>query len=244
VEWPREGRQDASGIPAEHPLSLAYRYQQELALTADQVIKLGQLRDDMVKEFAPLREQAESIQHRMQELQQSGTPNEDAAKKLKLEGEELGMKLQPLFERYAKSVGDLLTQEQREKLMKLAQANAQRADGQEFPLMVALQSREQLGITPQQFTKLQYLQADFIRAFAPLREAMELLQMEMQEKFGKVGEQPTADYQEKGAALQKKVSELQAEFSGKAVKDVLNRDQRAKLEELLHGEHRAAKDGG
>jgi Spy/CpxP family protein refolding chaperone len=235
---------DTTGIPPGHPIMLALQHQQELGLSPEQIDKLTQMRDALAKEFAPLREQVESIQHQMQELQQSGKPDEETAKKLQREGEELGAKIQPLFERYAKPIGDLLTTEQREKLMKLSQANSKPSSGDEFGLMVIMQSREQLRITPQQFTKLQYLQADFIRAFAPLREKMELLQMEVQEKFGKAGKEPTQDYQEIGMNLQKQVAALQSQISDHAINDVLEPQQRARLAELLHGEHPSAKDGG
>ncbi|MEZ0325505.1 MAG: hypothetical protein ACAH95_06340 [Fimbriimonas sp.] len=43
-----------------------------------------------------------------------------------------------------------------------------------FALMTALDHREVLALTPAQVTKLQLLQADFIRYFAPLREQYEL----------------------------------------------------------------------
>ncbi len=235
---------DASGIPPEHPVALALRFQQELGLSSEQVAKLDQSREAMAKEFAPLRERAQSIQHRMQELQQSGKSDEDAAKKLQHEGEELGAKIQPLFERYSQSVVQLLSPEQREKLMKLSEAHAHGPEGRGFVMMFVMQSREQLGISPQQFTKLQYLQADFIRAFAPLREQMETLQMEVQEQFGRAGKEPTREYRERAEGLQKKIGELQAQFSERAIKDVLQPNQRAKLVELLHGEHRSAPNRG
>jgi hypothetical protein len=237
-------RQDASGIPPQHPVQLALRYQKELGLSSEQVASVNQLRDALAKEFAPFRVQAESIQHQMQELQQSGQLDADAAGKLQKDGEELGAKMKPMFERYAKSLGDLLSDEQRQKLMKLSQATSHDSDESDFPLMVIMQSRDQLGITPQQFTKLQYLQADFIRAFAPIREQVELLQMDMQEKFGKAGTQPTPDYIERGQKLKGSVTELKTQFSNRAISDVLLPNQKAKLEELLHGEHRSAPSGG
>ena len=237
-------KQDTSGIPPEHAVSLALRYQQELALSSDQIAKLNQIHDAMAKEFAPLRERAEAIQHQMEDLQKSGKPDEETARKLQQEGDELGKKMQPLFERYAQMVGPILSQEQREKLMKLAQANSHQADGNEFVMMVVMQSRDQLSITPQQFTKLQYLQSDFIRAFAPLREQMELLQIEVKDKFGKSGEQPTDEYRDRGLSIQKAVTALQAQFSERAIKEVLLPEQKAKLEELLHGEHRSEQNGG
>lgn len=228
---------DASGIPPEHPVSLALRNRQELGLSDEQVTKLSQMRDAMAAEFAPLRDQAQSLQHQMQELQQSGSNDTDAAKKLKAAGDELGNKMRPMFDRYAQAVAQLLSPEQREKLMKLSELQRQKSNGNQFVLGFVMESRERLGITPQQFTKLQYLQADFIRAFAPLREQMELLQMEVQEKFGKAGREPTAEYQERGKNLQQKVMELQAQFSERAVKEVLEPKQRTELEELLGGKH-------
>jgi hypothetical protein len=44
-----------------------------------------------------------------------------------------------------------------------------------FALMVALDNRDLMQLTPQQVTALQLLQADFIRFFAPLREQYELI---------------------------------------------------------------------
>jgi hypothetical protein len=111
------------------------------------------------------------------------------------------------------------------------------SNGQEFVLDTIMQSRDQLGITPKQFTKLQYLLADFIRAFAPVREKMELLQLEIQEKFAKAGKAPTPDYIEHASDLQKQVAALQAQFSEEAAKEVLEPEQRTKLQELLNGEH-------
>lgn len=239
------GQGDASGIPPEHPVALALRFQQELGLSPDQVTKLDQMREAMAKEFAPFREQADSIQHRMQELQQSGKQDDEATKNLQRKAQELGAKMQPLFERYGQSLAQLLSDEQKEKLGKLAaEAHAHESQGQDFVMMFVMQSRERLGISPQQFTKLQYLQSDFIRAFAPLREQMEMLQMEVQEKFGKAGKEPAAEYRERGGGIQKKIMELQAKFSERAIKEVLDPNQRAMLEELLRGQHRSTPNGG
>ncbi len=236
------GRQDSSGIPPEHPVALALRYQRELALTGDQLQKLTALRDEMGKEFAPLLAQADTIQHQMQELQQSGNPDQATAEKLKQAGDALGAKMQPLFERYGQEAAKLLTDEQLQKLTKLSTSGKPAADKQEFVLDVIMHSREQLDITPQQFTKLQYLQADLLRAFAPLREKMELLQIEIRDKFAKAGKEPTAEYRGRAEEIQKQVAALQAGVSDQAVKNVLEPKQRAKLEELLHGEHRATPD--
>jgi Spy/CpxP family protein refolding chaperone len=238
------GRQDASGIPSEHPVILALHYQRELELTDLQIQKLNAMRDAMGIEFAPLHEQADAIQRRMQELQQSSNPDQEAGAKLKKDADALGAKMQPLFERYAHEVGNLLTDEQRQKLMKSSNASGHPSDGQEFVLNTIMQSRDQLGVTPQQFTKLQYLLADFIRAFAPVREKMELLQLEIQDKFAKAGKAPTPEYVERAREIQKQVAALQSQFSEQAAKGVLEPDQRAKLEELLHGEHRSTPDGG
>ena len=238
------GRQAWNGIPPEHPVMLALRYQQELALTDDQTQKITALRDELGKEFAPLHEQANALQQRMQELQQSGNPDAVAAAKLKEEGDALGAKMQPLFERYAQEVGKLLTDDQRQKLTAYSDAGAHPSDGKEFVLNTIMQSRDQLGITPQQFTKLQYLLADFIRAFAPVREKMELLQLEIQAKFAKEGQSPTPEYSQRAADLQKQVAALQSQFSDQAATDVLDSKQRTKLQELLHGEHRSAPNGG
>jgi Spy/CpxP family protein refolding chaperone len=238
------GRQDASGIPSEHSVMLALHYQHELALTGEQIQKITALRDAMGKEFAPLHEQADALQKRMQDLQQSGNSDQEAAAKLKQEGDALGAKMQPLFERYAQEVGKLLTDEQRQQLMKFSNASGHPSEGQDFVLNTIMQSRDQLGITPQQFTKLQYLLADFIRAFAPVREKMELLQLEIQDKFAKESLAPTPEYLDQAAGLQKQVSALQSQFSDQALKDVLESKQRTKLEELLHGEHRSTPNGG
>jgi Skp family chaperone for outer membrane proteins len=237
------GRQDTSGIPAEHAVSLALHYQRELALTDDQLKALTAIRDEFAQEFAPLHQQAETIQHQMQDLQQMGNPDPATAAKLKQEGDALGAKMQPLFERYAQEVGKLLSDEQRQKLMNFSKAAGHPSDGQEFVLDKIMQSREQLGITPQQFTKLQYLLADFIRAFAPVREKMELLQLEIQDKFGKTGTAPTPEYTGRAADIQKQVAALQSQFSEQAIKDVLESKQRAQFEELLHGEHRSLPNG-
>jgi Spy/CpxP family protein refolding chaperone len=238
------GQQDSTGIPPEHPVMLALRYQHELALTDDQTQKLSGIRDEMGKEFAPLKTQAESIQKRMQELQQSGNPDQGALAQLKQEGDALGAKMQPIFERYAQEVGKLLTDEQRQKLTALSSAGGHPSDGKEFVLDTIMRSRDQLGITPQQFTKLQYLLADFIRAFAPVREKMELLQLEIKAKFDKDGQPPAPEYSQRGEDIQKQVAALQSQFSEQAKKDVLDPKQRTKFEELLHGEHRSAPNGG
>lgn len=236
-------QKDSGQIPAEHPVMLALSHQKELDLTSDQVEKLSQLRDQMAKEFGPLWDQAQSVQQRMQELQASGKQDPESTQKLQKEGDEVGANVRQLFERYAHSAGELLSDDQRQKLMKLSEANGHQPEGQDFKLMFMMQSRDQLGITPQQFTKLQFLQADFIKEFAPLREQMDLLQIEVQDKFGKTGTQPPAEYQQRGASIQQKVQELQGQFSDRAVNEVLNDSQKTKLEELLHGEHPAAPSG-
>ncbi|MGV3617873.1 MAG: hypothetical protein ACO1SV_21315 [Fimbriimonas sp.] len=56
-----------------------------------------------------------------------------------------------------------------------AEARGLRAEDGErgFALLIALRERAALNLTPQQVTKLQLLQADFLRRFAPLREESE-----------------------------------------------------------------------
>lgn len=238
------GQGSAVGIPQEHPISVALRFRQELGLTTEQASRLEELRAEFAKEFGPIRERAESIERRMRDLQQSEKPDEAKGQALRRDMETLGSTVQPLFERYAQEVAQLLSPEQREKLMRLSAAHTEAGDSREFVLMFLLQTREPLSITPQQFTKLQYLQADFIRAFAPLREQMELTQMEVQEKFGKAGKEPPADFQARMEAVQQKVKELQSQFSERAVNDVLQPNQREKLQELLRGDRRATHKGG
>src|SRR5476651_1096149 len=152
------GQSEAIGIPPQHPVVLALHFRTELGLSSEQIAKIEQLREAMAKEFAPLREQAEALQHQMQALQESGKQDEDAGKKLKQQGDELGTKIQPLFERYGNSVAELLSQDQKEKLMKLSDALAHGSKEAEFVLITAMDAREKLGITPAQFTKLQFLQ--------------------------------------------------------------------------------------
>lgn len=231
------------GVPPNHPIALAMRFHQELDLTGDQTTRIGELKEAMAKDFAPFHEKVESLQRRVHELQQSGKADPASISALQHEGDELTGKMRPMFDRYARSLFELLTPEQREKLAKLAEAHANEGDPREFVLMFIMQAREQLGVNPQQFTKLQYLQADFIRAFAPLREQMEMTQMEAQEKYGKVGKEPPPEFMARVQALQKKVKDLQAQFSERAVKEVLQPNQQAKLSELLGGDRRSGKSG-
>jgi hypothetical protein len=232
------------GIPQEHPLALALKFRQELGLNSDQVAHLQEMMVSFTQEFAPIRQKADSIQHRMQELQQSGKQDPEAGKALQREADGLGESAKPLFEKYAQSAMQLLTPEQREKLSKLADAHSQQAKPQDFVMMFVMEHREQLGISPQQFTKLQYLQADFIRAFAPIREQAEMLGMEAQEKFGKAGKEPPPEFRQQMEGIQKKVMQLQGQFSERAVKEVLQPNQRAMLEEMLRGDHRPGQPGG
>ena len=238
------GHQDTSGIPPEHAVLQALHYQHELALSADQIQQLGALKEALGKEFAPFREQAEAIQHRMQELQASGKLDQETSKSLQQESDALTAKIKPLFDHYGDEVGKLLSDEQRQNLMKLVSAGNHPSDGKEFLLNTMMQSREELQVTPQQFTKLQYLLADFIRAFAPLREKMELLQLAEHEKSSNPGDKPSADFVAKSTEIQKQVAALQSQISDQAIKDVLEPAQKAKLKELLHGEHHSAPGGG
>ncbi len=234
---------DPSGIPQEHPIALALRFHNELGLNQDQKSKLESLKGEIAKEFAPLRQQAEGIQRRMEELQKSGSQDQEKGKALQREAAALGEKIKPVMERFAQAAAQLLTPEQREKLMRLSEAHGKQGDPREFVLMFMMQAREQLGINPQQFTKLQYLQADFIRAFAPMREQMEMMQMAAHEKFGKEGKEPPPEFMQQVQGLQMKVKQLQAQFSERAVKDVLEPNQRAKLGELLGGGHQSGPNG-
>lgn len=227
---------ESTGIPDGHPVGLALRFRQELGLSGDQIAKFEELQRGMARDFAPVKERADSIQRRMQELQQSGKQDPAAGAALQREAEGLGDLAKPIIEKYAHAAGEILSPEQREKLMRLSEAHGQQGDPRQFVLMFIMQAREQLGINPQQFTKLQFLQADFIRAFAPVREQMEMTQMEAQQK-------PTPEIGQRMEALQHKVQELQAQFSERAMKEVLQPNQRAKLGELLGGEHRPGQGG-
>ena len=89
---------DPSGIPAEHPIALALRFHSELGLSQDQKSKLETLKGEMVKEFSPLRQQAEGIQRRMEELQKSGSQDQEKGKALQREAAALGEKIKPVID--------------------------------------------------------------------------------------------------------------------------------------------------
>jgi Spy/CpxP family protein refolding chaperone len=234
--------QGLEGILENHPISIALRHHEELGLNSDQVRHLEEMLGALNKEFAPFKAKAQDIHRRMEELQRSGSKDEAAAKALQREAEDLGSHLKPVFESFAQTAFEILTQEQREKLMRMVDAHSQ-DHGDSFLLMHLMEARERLGITPQQFTKLQFLQADFIRAFAPIREQVEMSMMEAHEKYAKAGKEPPAEFRERMEGLQRKVKELQNQFSERAVKEVLTPEQRARIQEMMRGD-RAGHSGG
>jgi Spy/CpxP family protein refolding chaperone len=229
-------------VLGDHPVSIALRFHQELGLSDDQVQHLQHLREELTNAFAPFKDRAEAIHRQMEEFQRGGGKDPQAAQALQHQAEELQTQLKPIFEHFGQAVGEILTPEQREKLGQMNQAHSH-ADGDPFLLMFLMEARERLGVTPQQFTKLQFLQADFIRAFAPIREQVEMTMMEVQEKYAKAGKEPPQEIRHRMEGLQQKVKELQTQFSERAVKDVLQPEQRARLQEIMHGDH-AGHGGG
>lgn len=216
------------GIPLQHPVTFALRYRNEISLSQDQVASLERLRGAFARDFAPFREKMGAIQRRMGEIQRGGNPDPNEVQKLEVAAGELENAIRPLADGYAQQAMQLLRPEQQQKLARLAEAAPGKdGEGKDFPLVLMMQERARLGITPQQFTKLQFLQADFIRAFAPLREQMEMIQIELR------GKPPTPEIAQRVEALVKQIKELQATFSERAARDVLTTDQRARLGDLL-----------
>jgi hypothetical protein len=237
----QHGQGAPNGVPHEHPLTIALEAKAELQLSPAQVAHLEQLRAAMFKELEPVHARLQGIHERAAMAHEAG--DLQAMEQIEKEVKAIEAIARPIMERFAQETIKVLTPEQHQKLGQMVNARMANHGSRDFVMMFMMEAREQLGITPQQFTKLQYLQADFIRAFAPLREELETMHMQ----FMAGGKTPSAEDMKRATELQKRVKELQNQFTNRAIKEVLNPEQRQKLEQLLQhgGQHQPGNhDGG
>jgi len=82
-------------------------------------------------------------------------------------------KTDDVYQKYKVMALQQMTPKVSEKVKEVAAGRRDMNEEKGFGLLIALRDRDELKLTPQQVTKLQLLQADFIRRFAPLREAYE-----------------------------------------------------------------------
>jgi hypothetical protein len=233
----QHGQEAPNGVPHEHPLTIALEAKTELQLSAAQVAHLElsaaqvahleQLRAAMFKELEPVHARLQSIHERAAKAHETG--DRQAMEQIEKEVKAIEAVARPIMERFTHETIKALSPEQHQKLGQMVNARMANHGSRDFVMMFMMEAREQLGITPQQFTKLQYLQADFIRAFAPLREELETMHMQ----FMAAGKTPSAEDMKKATELQKRVKELQNQFTNRAIKEVLNPEQRQRLEQLL-----------
>lgn len=82
-------------------------------------------------------------------------------------------KTEDLYVKYRDIALQQMTPDVSEKVKQVAASRRDMDEEKGFGLLIALRNRDELKLTPRQVTQLQYLQADFIRQFAPIREAYE-----------------------------------------------------------------------
>jgi len=82
-------------------------------------------------------------------------------------------KMDTVYRKYQTMAFQQMTPKVSEKVKEVVASRRDMNEEKGFGLLVALRNRDDLKLTPQQVTKLQFLQADFIRRFAPIREAYE-----------------------------------------------------------------------
>jgi hypothetical protein len=231
----------ASGnLPHEHPVTLALEFKNELQLSAEQIVRLEDLQAAMAKEMGPIHAKAADIHERAAKAHETG--DREAMARIENDMKALEAEVKPTIERFSQEAIKILTQEQHQRLAQIVNARMADHGARDFMLMYIMHSREQLGISPQQFTKLQYLQADFIRSFAPLREKLELLHLQAKD----AGKEPPRQVIEAASALEKRIKEMQAMYSQRALKEVLSPEQSQKVEQLLRdgGDQHSGSHGG
>lgn len=81
--------------------------------------------------------------------------------------------LDRLSEKYGKMALDQMTPELQERVKASVRTRRDMDEERGFGLLLALRNRDALNLTPHQVTQLQLLQSEFIRRFAPIREAYE-----------------------------------------------------------------------
>lgn len=215
-------------LPADHPVTQALNRKSELKLTQEQTVKLTAIKAELETRFAKVNQRLAEIQARMESAKANGDEGEArlAAEDQAKLAQEVKETLAPYVESTGRQALEILTDEQRAKLTGVPQG----PEKHDLLLGYIMEHRDQIGVTPQQFTKLMYLQADLIRAVAPIREQVELLQEQ-----AKASKDP-ADAQavmEKVVPLAAKVEDLKKEFSRKATEEVLDEPERKKLQQLL-----------
>ncbi len=233
---PDVGQSQGIAVPQEHPVIVALERRTELRLSPTQIARLEDIKAALAKNLEPFQRRAKELENRVRELQQSGG-NDEARAKLESEMNALRQSLEtqvpPLMTKAAEEVVQTLDQGQRETLQRLMQVKMAKTGSHDLVLTFIMDKREQLGISPQQFTKLQYLQADLIRAFAPIREQVELHQMEMQKAVQRTQVEPPAEMVQKMRSLEEQVAKLKVLISNRSIEEVLNPEQRQKLQMLL-----------
>jgi len=223
-----QAEQKLSGF-IDHPAYIALHAQKELGLRPDQIEALHEIRKLVESQVHSMESHARRLEKQMQDERLRPQLRLNRAAPPEAELEMRMAQTRVFLESCARQVASTLDEDQRQKLAHLVQERAAQKGTEDFPLMAIMQSRDALGISPQQFTRLQYLQADFIRAVAPIREQLELLQIEVHEKFERTGSQPPPEIVKRASELEAKVRELKDRFSRTAIEEVLTPEQRQKI---------------
>lgn len=232
------GQADEFGVPKDHPVVVALAMRTELKLSFSQTARLEDIKNALARKLEPFGRRAKEIENMARRVQQLGS---DPQAKSRLEADMKGLRqtievqVPPLMEKAAEEVVQTLDQSQRESLQRILQAKMAKSGSDDLVLTFIMEHREQLGISPQQFTKLQYLQADLIRAFAPIREQVELLQIEMRRTVEQTQKEPPTESVQTMKSFEERVAKLKEQISNRAIEEVLNPEQRQKLHELLRG---------
>jgi|CXWL01.1.fsa_nt_gi Skp family chaperone for outer membrane proteins/quinol monooxygenase YgiN len=232
------GQAGGLGVPQDQPVVIALENRSELKLSAAQSARLEDIKLSLEKKLEPFQRRAKELENKVRELQQSGGTPEARARleeEMKALQQTLESQVPTIIAKATEDVLQTLNQEQREALQRLMQTRMGKSGADNLVLTFIMEKREQLGLSPQQFTKLQYLQSDLIRAFAPVREQIEMLQIEMRRGVEQTHKEPGAQLIQRMRSLEEQVAVMKEKFSNRAIEEVLSAEQRQKLQSLLHG---------
>ncbi|MCH8274685.1 MAG: hypothetical protein IH851_07840 [Armatimonadetes bacterium] len=234
-----DDRESPTGLRG-HPIAWALELHERLGMNEEQIKVLRAVWAALKESMANIGRKMEEVERRVAELKETGRWNEEAAADIERHMAALHRAADKTREAGG-HLHELLTEDQMRRLEEIMDAQHAGRAAREFLLEFLMAARERLEITPQQFTQLQYLQADYIRAFAPVRERAELLEIRVHEEFE--GREPPPDIREEMQGLERAHAELREAISQRAL-EVLTPDQRERLERILHpGGRRERREG-
>jgi len=197
----------AVDVPNDHPISVALQSPVSQAMSPVERTRLVEMarsyRQDQEKAQVDAAVQATQVTCRLQSGEVRTAPAQQKLDQVRKDVEKqfVQQNRDIVFRKYSDLVLQEMTPKISKRVKEVVDARRDMDEERGFGLLIALRSRDEMKLTPHQVTKLQLLQSDFIRRFAPIREAYETRvdNLRWQYNDGTIVAKPGSDLQFKSA---------------------------------------------